>query len=65
MRYLILAFPFKKEIPVYTDFRLLAYLVALWRMWLYARVFILDNETGEVVFDYKRKSRFSGAIFLF
>jgi len=51
MRYIIFIFPFNMALPIATDFRLIAYIIAYLKSFFYKEVYIFDNDAKELIFS--------------
>ncbi len=54
MRYIILSFPFYPQSATSTDFRLIAFGIAFFRRFFHPEVYVVDTDTGEYIFLYRK-----------
>ena len=54
MRYIILSYPFYQQTATATDFRLIAFCIAFFRRVFQPEVYVVDTDTGDYIFLYRK-----------
>ncbi len=52
MRYVVIVVTFRFEIPIQTDFRLIAYIMAFFKSITCREVYIFDNDMDNYIYSY-------------
>ena len=58
MRYAIFLVPFFEDTVVFTDFRLIAFCIALFRSVFNGEVYVIDTQTDDFIYAHRKKETF-------